>query len=188
MKKLIVLTLALCSISIASAQTEIAGVNLPDSQNFGNATLTLNGAGTREKFWMDMYAGGLYLQDKSSDASEIMEADKPMAIKLHIVSKLITSKRMIDAVNEGFQNATHENTEPIKPKIKQFISFFGDPIQKNDVFDIVYLPSEGVVVYKNNTEKGTITGLDFKKALFGIWLSDEPADEDLKEAMLGNQE
>ncbi|MBT8296018.1 MAG: chalcone isomerase family protein, partial [Gramella sp.] len=26
---------------------------------------------------------------------------------------------------------------------------------------------------------------DFKKALFGIWLSNRPADDDLKEAMLG---
>lgn len=188
MKKLIVLTLVLFSISIASAQTEVAGVNLPDTESFGNETLSLNGAGVREKFWMDMYAGGLYLQEKSSDATEIMKSDKPMAIKLHIVSKLITSKRMIDAVNEGFQNSTHENTEPIKAKIKQFISFFSDPIQKDDVFDIVYLPTEGVVVYKNRTEKGTITGLEFKEALFGIWLSDEPADEDLKQAMLGIQE
>lgn len=41
------------------------------------------------------------------------------------------------------------------------------------------------MVYKNGTKKGSIDGLDFKKALFGIWLCNKPADEDLKEGMLG---
>jgi hypothetical protein len=30
-----------------------------------------------------------------------------------------------------------------------------------------------------------IPGLDFKKALFGIWLCDNPADKDLKLKLLG---
>ena len=34
-------------------------------------------------------------------------------------------------------------------------------------------------------KKGTIEGLDFKKALFGIWLGNKPADDDLKAGMLG---
>lgn len=186
MKKLIFLMLAVFSLNVGISQTtEVAGVDLPNSENFGDATLLLNGAGVREKFWMDMYAGGLYLKQKNSKSEEIIAADEPMAIKLHIVSKLITSKRMIDAVNEGFENSTHDNTAPISKEISKFKSFFEDQINKNDIFDIVYLPSRGVVVYKNGTEQGVIKGLQFKKALFGIWLSDRPADDDLKEAMLG---
>ena len=40
-------------------------------------------------------------------------------------------------------------------------------------------------VYKNGAKKGSIDGHDFKKALFGIWLGKKPADDDLKEGMLG---
>jgi len=40
------------------------------------------------------------------------------------------------------------------------------------------------VVFKNNKELGIIEGLDFKKALFGIWFCDKPADEDLMNGML----
>ena len=47
------------------------------------------------------------------------------------------------------------------------------------------LENEGVVVYKNGVKKGSIDGQDFKKALFGIWLCDKPADKDLKDEMLG---
>ena len=57
-------------------------------------------------------------------------------------------------------------------------------IKKGDVFTMVNTES-GVVVYKNNTKKGVIEGNDFKKGLFGIWLSAKPADKNLKKAMLG---
>ncbi len=184
MKKTILLICCLISMGM-SAQTTISDVRLPQNETFSGQSLILNGAGTREKFWMDMYVGALYLDTKSSNAQQIMAAQKPMAIKLHIVSKLISSKRMIDAVNEGFENSTNKNTAPISSEIEKFKSFFSEEINKNDVFDIVYLPDSGVTVYKNGKEKGVIKGMDFKKALFGIWLSNKPADKDLKEAMLG---
>lgn len=185
MKKVIIVFMALFSAGLTFAQTEVGGVNLPNTETFQGETLKLNGAGVREKLWIDLYAGGLYLSNKSSSASEIMSANEPMSIKLHIVSKLITSEKMMDAVNEGFENSTNGNTKPLSAKIKKFQDFFMDEIVKDDVFDIVYLPSQGVVVFKNDKELGVIEGMDFKKALFGIWLSNKPADDDLKEAMLG---
>lgn len=185
MKKIIFVFIALMSAGLTSAQTEVGGVNLPNTETYQGKTLSLNGAGVREKLWIDLYAGGLYLAEKSSNASAIVSANEPMSIKLHIVSKLITSEKMMDAVNEGFENSTNGNTKPLAGKIKKFQDFFMDEIKKNDIFDIVYMPAQGVVVYKNDKELGVIDGMDFKKALFGIWLSKRPADDDLKEAMLG---
>ena len=184
MRKFLLLFVALVSVTISNAQIEVGGVTLPKTLEFKSETLQLNGAGVREKFWIDLYAGGLYLQEKSSDAKQIMDANKPMAIRLHIVSKLITSKKMIDAVDEGFENSTNKNTAPLASEIKKFKGFFSDEIKQNDVFDLVYIPGSGVVSYKNGEEKGTIKGIAFKKALFGIWLSKKPAEDDLKEAML----
>jgi hypothetical protein len=98
---------------------------------------------------------------------------------------MITSEKMITAINEGFENATGNKTASLKPKIDKFKSFFKEEIKKGDAFIIVNVPNEGVVVYKNGAKKGTIEGYDFKRALFGIWLCDKPADADLKTAMLG---
>jgi hypothetical protein len=184
MKSIYVLIVAFLMTMPSIAQTEVAGVNLPNTLEVGETQLTLNGAGVREKFWMDMYAGGLYTNVKMSEALKVMNADSPMAIKLHIVSGLISSKKMSSAVEEGFQNSTKGNTKPFRPKIDKFISFFSEEITGDDVFDITYSPSKGVVVFKNNKELGTIEGLDFKKALFGIWFCDKPADEDLMNGML----
>ncbi len=185
MKKIIFVFIALMSAGLTFAQTEVGGVNLPNSESFQGQTLNLNGAGVREKLWIDLYAGGLYLSNKSSDASAIISADEAMSIKLHIVSKLITSDKMVEAVNDGFENSTGGNTKPLSAEIKKFKGFFMEEITRGDIFDIVYIPSQGVVVYKNDKELGNIKGMDFKKALFGIWLSNKPADDDLKEAMLG---
>lgn len=180
---LIIATLVMTTMGFA--QTEVAGVVLPNNFEVGQAELTLNGAGVREKFWMDMYAGGLYTPQKMNDAKKVMDADAPMVIKLHIVSGLISSGKMKSAVEDGFENSTKGNTKPYREKIDKFISFFSEEITKNDVFDITYSPNVGVVVFKNFKELGTIQGLEFKKALFGIWFCDKPADKDLMKGMLG---
>lgn len=187
MKKTFFLLFAIAFIAVAPAQTKAGGATIPNNVSFEGEKLILNGVGVREKFWMDMYAGALYLNAKSSNANTILNADEPMAIKIHIVSKLISSDKMIDAVTEGFENSTNGNVAPLKTEIDKFISFFRDEISKDDVFDIVYLPSKGVVVYKNGNEQGTIKGKEFKKALFGIWLSNKPADKKLKDGMLGKK-
>jgi hypothetical protein len=62
---------------------------------------------------------------------------------------------------------------------------FQEEIKEGDVFDLVYVPGEGVHVLKNGEQKDTVGDLEFKKALFGIWLSDNPAQKDLKNKMLG---
>ena len=185
MKKLMFIMIAVFSVNLMSAQTEVGGAEIPNSLNFEGKTMVLNGAGVREKMWIDLYAGGLYLTEKSSNAASIVSSNAPMAIKLHIVSKLISSEKMVDAVNEGFENSTGGNMKNIQPQIEQFRGLFSEEIKKNDVFDLVYLPEKGVNVYKNGKIKGSIEGMEFKKALFGIWLSNRPADDDLKNAMLG---
>ncbi|HET8752984.1 MAG TPA: chalcone isomerase family protein [Salinimicrobium sp.] len=185
MKNVYLLLMGIFFVSVSSAQTEVGDATLPNSQNFENHSLVLNGAGVREKLWIDLYAAGLYLDHKSKDAKAILEADEPMAIKLHIVSKLITSDKMVDAVTEGFEKSTNGNMAPIQKKIDTMLDFFKEDIHKNDIFDLVYIPNKGVTAYKNGKARGTVAGMDFKKALFGIWLSGNPADDDLKEDLLG---
>ncbi|WP_019038160.1 chalcone isomerase family protein [Psychroflexus tropicus] len=166
------------------SQTKIAGVELPATYQIKDQNLRLNGAGVREKFWMDLYAGGLYVSSKLSSGKEVLNADSPMVIKIHIVSGLISSDKMSSAVEEGFENSTKGHLEELRVKIDKFKSFFSEEINKNDVFDIAYSPADGIMVFKNNKELGHIEGYKFKKALFGIWFGDQPADKDLKEGML----
>ena len=185
MKKQILTLLLVCAGMFTNAQTTVSGVKVDAKMALEGQNLIWNGSGVREKFFMDMYVGSLYTEKKSSDGKAICSANDGMAIKLNIVSGMISSEKMTTAINEGFENATGKKTAPYKAKIDQFKAFFKDKINKKDVFIIIYAPDSGVTVYKNGTKKGTIEGLDFKKILFGIWLGDKPADDDLKDGMLG---
>ncbi|HLU85349.1 MAG TPA: chalcone isomerase family protein, partial [Vicingaceae bacterium] len=60
-----------------------------------------------------------------------------------------------------------------------------DEIKKGDIYDIFYVPNKATLVVKNGKLMAKIEGLDFKKALFGIWLCDKPADKNLKDDLLG---
>lgn len=184
MKKIIFLILITLSCFVSQAQTKINGITFSDSYTAGKDKLVLNGGGTREKYWMDMYVAGLYLTEKNKDANSIISANSSMAIRMCIVSGLITSDKMIEAVEEGFKKSTGGKQADYKEKIDKFKKAFSDPIAKSDVFDIVY-SGEKLSIYKAGKLKAEIEGLDFKKAVFGIWLGKEPADSDLKEGMLG---
>jgi len=185
MKKLLSVFLLFISLS-SIAQLQISGVNVPLVYKSSESALILNGAGTRAKYFMDMYVGSLYLKIKSSNAEKIIAADESMCIKLQIVSGLITSDKMITAVNEGFEKSTQSNTAPLNSEINLFKAVFSDKINKGDVYDLVYDKSKGTLIYKNSKLAATIPGLEFKKALFGIWLCNDPADTGLKKKMLGN--
>ncbi len=186
MRKIIaLLSFTLLFLPLSSTALQKGGVNMPDQLQAGDTTLVLNGAGIRSKFIFDLYVAGLYLKEKSSDAKTIINADEPMAIRLHIISSKITSKKMSKATREGFEKSTDGNTTPISSEIDQFIAAFSEPIEEGDIFEFIYLPGEGIKVIKNGKEITTIASLEFKKALFGIWLSDDPVQGKLKRAMLG---
>jgi len=170
----------------ASALT-VEGVDVPETYQAMGTELKLNGAGTRSKWFMDLYVGGLYVPESISDGQAVINADEPQAITLHIISGMITSDRMTEATLEGFEASTDGNMAPVQDDIDQFMAVFEEEIKEGDVFDLVYLPNEGVRVLKNGEVRDTVGDLEFKKALFGIWLSDKPAQENLKERMLGQR-
>jgi hypothetical protein len=107
-----------------------------------------------------------------------------MIIHLEIVSGLISSEKMIEAVNDGFQKSTEGKTDALKDEIESFIAAFNEPIKEKDNFTFSYA-SNVVGISKNGNYLTSIQGIIFKKALFGIWLGEEPADENLKNGMLG---
>ncbi len=188
MKKIILLLIAIVSLSTTTAQIRVGKAILPYEESFEGIDLKLNGAGMRKVLWIDMYAGGLYLQKKSKDSRVILDANETMVMKLNIVSGFVTQKKFIKAARDGFYKATFGNTKALDARINKFINFFNQPIVKNDVFDLVYVKDiESVKAFKNGKELGVIEGRDFKYALFKIWLGDEPASEEIKNGMLGIQ-
>ncbi len=185
MNRIHVLLIAFVTVMAAKAQVKVGDATLPNTVTFQEQKLVINGAGMREKFFFDIYAGGLYLKEKSADASKIAAADETMAIKLHILSGMMSRSKMVNALKEGFEKSTNGNTKALDDRISRFVGFIKEEIEAGQIYDIVYEKGKGSVIYKDGVEKGYVEGMDFKKALFNIWIGDKPADKGLKGEMLG---
>ena len=159
--------------------------DVPDKQTISDTELVLNGTGVRSKFIYDIYIIGLYLTEPSSNADAIVEADQPMSMRIYIISDLITGERFADYTHEGFVRATNGNLKPIKAEVDTLVESFRANLQKNDVYDLVYIPGSGVEIYRNGKKEDVAPGLEFKQALFGIWLGDKPVNNNLRDELLG---
>ncbi|WP_103865164.1 chalcone isomerase family protein [Aquimarina sp. I32.4] len=186
MKKLSILFIVFVTFISVNSQTKVGDATLPNTVKFNEEKLIINGAGIREKFFFDIYAGALYLKKKNTSASTIAKADETMAIKLHILSGMMSRDKMASALREGFKKSTNGNLKPYNKRIEKFIGFINNEIEVDQIYDIVYEKGKGSIIYKDGVEKGYVTGLDFKEALFNIWIGSKPADKGLKKEMLGN--
>jgi hypothetical protein len=166
---------------------ELAGVSIKDKIIAENGeTLLLNGAGLREKFWLDIYVCSLYLVNISDNVAEILSAPNASRIQMDFVYKDVASKKLIKAWDEGFsKNQTSENIARLQDRIDQFNGYFKQNAVTGDQFILDYIPGKGTTVIKNNTPLGLIPGEDFKNALLEIWLGNFPADKRLKLGLLG---
>ena len=186
MKHLLTTLLLSLFIAVPSQALTINGVDVKETMSLDNQELVLNGAGVRTKWFVDGYIAALYLAEKTTDAEAVIEADEPMAVSLIITSNMITPKRMSDSTRDGFVSSTGGNIEPIADEIEMLISAFKDSVEEGDVFNLVYKPETGVTVYRNGEEKTRVEGLEFKKALFGIWISERGIQKKLRQQMMGS--
>ena len=186
MKNIILILAVLFSIQITHSQNrEISGVTFPPVVKATETSMYFNGCGLREKYTLDLYVAGLYLTNTSMDAKKIINEDKPQAIKIVITSSKVTRDKFNESVREGFENATEGKAT--KEEIAEFKSYFSDPFEIKDEILMIYKPEKGVAVIINNKMKGVMPGLEFKKALFAIWLGGKPASAKLKKGMLGQK-
>jgi hypothetical protein len=166
---------------------ELASISVPDSVTVSNGdTLQLNGMGLREKLWIDVYVGSLYLPAKASTVADVLSQPGAYRIQMDIIYNEISSSKLIDAWNDGFEkNQSEETLKAIAERISHFNQLFEESAKKGDQYVIDYIPGEGCLISKNKVALGRIEGEDFKTALLEIWLGNYPADKGLKRGMLG---
>lgn len=173
---------------VQSAQLD--DVTLPDSVTLqgSDVPLQLNGLGYRTKFVFDIYVGALYTESKVNSRDAVQALKGPKRIVMHMIHDEVSHDKMADAWTDGFEdNNSDEQMEKLQARLKTFIDYFPD-LKKGDIVLMDYIPATGTHVSIAGTEKGVIEGADFYSALLDVWLGEEPADEDLKEAMLGQQD
>ena len=186
MKKYLLFTVFLLSAANTNAQEVISGVFVDNQLTFENKEFVLNGAGIREKMWIELYVGALYVPKKIKSEKELYALNDNFAMRIDIVSPRITSDVLIEAIENGFKNSTNGKTEALRDRIDFMKGFFKEEIVVGNAFILYYNPvDQTTTIYKNGLNLGSVDGDDFKEAFFGIWFCDKPASKKLKDKMLG---
>jgi hypothetical protein len=179
----VVLAIVALVAPLAGAGT-LAGVTLPDQVTVAGKTLQLNGMGLRTKMMFKIYVAGLYLEQKSKDANQVVSAVQVKRVVMHFLSGKATKARMDDAWREGFENNSPQQYAALKARVDQLVGYFGD-MKPEDRIEFTMAPGTGTTVALNGDVKGTIAGDDFAAALLRVWLGSNPPSEELKQGMLG---
>jgi len=185
-KKLVIGLFVLFFSSTLSYAVEVGGVEIPETQVTEAGDLILNGTGIRKKFGFKVYIGALYLKEKSSDSQKIIDADEPMSIVMTWKRSGPVSKAK-PVYAEGFKYHGDSGSDTLKADIETFLGLIVKA-KKKDVWTYRYLPGKGVDVLSNGELIKTLPGLEFKKALFAIWLykgDNFTGDKKLRAGMLG---
>jgi hypothetical protein len=174
---------AMLFATLMSAQAgELAGVKMPDSVTVGGQPLVLNGMGLREKFFIDVYVGGLYLKAKTTDAKKAIEADEPKRIVMHFIYSSVPKDKVNETFDGGFAGVS--GSSAYQDRIDQLKSWMADYTTGDEVvFD--YVPGAGTSVTVKGVNKGTLPGTDFMKGLWSVYLGSAPPTAALKSGMLG---
>lgn len=181
------------ALASAHAQTspagiEVSGVKYPPSVSVGSAALQLNGAGIRYKAVFKVYTAGLYLAARAATPEAVLSA--PGAKRLHVVMlRDIDANELGKLFTDGMQkNATREEFGKSIPGTLKLAEVFAAKkrLVAGDAFTVDFVPGTGTVVSINGkAATDPIAEPVFFAALMKIWLGANPADWQLKDALLG---
>ena len=183
----------LCLLALGAVAAEVSGVKFEDRATLqpGGPTLVLNGAGLRTKFVFKVYAAGLYLSERKAGAAEVLALAGPKRVSM-VMLRDLKAEDLVNALNEGMEkNSPAAELEKLKPQTAELtrtMASIGEA-KKGDVIALDFLPESGTRVLVNGAAKGSpIAGADFYRALLRVWLGDNPVEEGLKKALLGQQD
>jgi hypothetical protein len=169
----------------ATDARECKGVDFPEHVQVNGSDLTLNGLGMRKATFLkvNVYVGALYVTRASHDPQPLIDPREPAELILHFVRNVGASD-LKNAWKEGFERVAKDQMAALGARVTMLNSWMSD-IKTGQRLTFVRLPGTGIQVSFNGTVKGTITGDDFSRAFFSIWLGKEPTNPEPKTGLLG---
>lgn len=181
----------MCLASSAIAQeTEVSGVKYPTTIAMQGSPLQLNGAGTRFKAVFKVYTAGLYVGQKADTPEALMASSGPKRLHITMLREIDTNelgKLFTRGVEDNTPRGEYARLVPGLIRMGEVFSVH-KRLLPGDTFTIDWLPGEGtVIVVKGQAQGQPFKEPEFFQALMRIWLGKNPADHQLKDALLGKK-
>jgi Chalcone isomerase-like len=190
------LVAALCTAAAGARAQEVtepgSGVRFPAHD--GEKTLLGVGLRSRTILKVKVYAIALYVADSAlagplaghkgrtaspAFAKAVVEGDFPKEVRLRLTRDL-TAEQIQGAMREALRKA-----EPTR--LQQFVSYF-PALKTGDEIVLRALPGGTLETIMVGQEKPAIADRTFTQAVFGVWLGEEPVQEEIKKGLVSRAE
>jgi len=145
------------------------------SYRLGGHDLVLNGYGTREVLWIDVYRAALYLPAPSSTPRRIIEYPEPKLILIEVLMDDIP-----DEMPSDWRPTLESNMRPAS--FARLVSAYAT-LAKGDVLAFGYTPEAGSEIYVNGDLVLREPGYALMRGLLAQWLGSDPVSPSLKDAL-----
>ena len=177
--------LLLLGLALPAQAAEVAGVKIDDSARVAEAPLALRGAGLRKRFFLDVYAIGLYVAERNVDPIAQGGAKRVAIHMLRDVDADTFAQALVDGMRPNHDAAAMQGLDARIGRLNAIMAGMKEA-RKGMVILLDWLPGAGTQVTIDGKAAGKpIEGEDFYSALLRIWLGDKPVQADLKKALLG---
>jgi hypothetical protein len=175
--------------SVQAQVVEVANVKYEPTLDLAGQKLQLNGAGVRYKAVFKVYTADLYLTHKVNTTPEVLAAPGPKRIHIQMLRE-IDGNELGKLFTKGMEaNAPRDEFVKSINGVLKLSEVFASRKQLNsgDSFSVDYVPGIGSTLLLNGKPlmAEPIKEPEFFTALLRIWLGDKPADDSLKDALLG---
>jgi hypothetical protein len=171
-------------LAMPVAAAEVAGVKIDDKTRVANTELSLSGAGLRRRAFFQVYAVGLYVQDRKADP---ISQPGPKRVQIHMLRD-VGADTFTGALADGIKaNHSEAEAKALEPRVKQLGATIAEikEAKKGMTIALDWTGSATQVLIDSKPAGQPIDGEDFYRALLKIWLGDKPVQDDLKKALLG---
>lgn len=182
-----VLAFLVMLLPMAVGAAEVEGVKIDDKARVGNAELTLNGAGLRKRVFFKVYAMGLYVPQKTSNAAALVDQPGPKRVAIRMLRD-VSADAFNEALAEGIRaNHSEADVKALEPRLKELGAIMAGvgEAKKGMAINLDWTGAETQVLIQGQPVGKPIAGQDFYRALLRVWLGDKPVQDDLKKALLG---
>ena len=182
------LLLAVAATGTWAQALEVEGVKLEATNQVAATALQLNGAGLRTKVFFKVYVAGLYVPQKTANATQLLAQKGARRVTITMLRD-VDAESFAKALNDGLRD-NHSEAQFVAMKaqidaLNANLKAVGEA-KKGDVIHFEFLPDTGTQVTVNGKVRGSaIAGEDFFTSVLRIWLGEKPVDASLKKGLLG---
>ena len=165
-----------------SAQNQmVKGNTYADTVEVGVRTLTLIGAGLRERGWLDIYTMGAYAENRTCDPQMLISMDGAKSLRIDLLRD-VDAKSMAAEIGKALEKNLPPDVPPdLRSQIDTFRGYFKKDLEKGDSMEMTYVPGVGTALMQNREQQGvTVPDKGFADILWASFFSSETCCSGLK--------